>query len=87
MSDYLEKLKDPRWQKKRLEIMERDRWACQLCGDEESTLMIHHFYYEKSNPWDCENKSLITLCESCHQKEHEERGELEKILLKICREI
>jgi len=35
---YAEKLKDPRWQKKRLEIMERDEWTCQWCVDSESPL-------------------------------------------------
>ena len=30
---YSEKLKDPRWQKKRLEILERDNFRCQYCGD------------------------------------------------------
>lgn len=34
MSEYKEKLKDPRWQKKRLQIFERDDWCCQKCGDE-----------------------------------------------------
>ena len=28
MSDYVEKLKDPRWQRKRLEIMQRDGFRC-----------------------------------------------------------
>lgn len=27
---YAEKLKDPRWQKRRLEIFERDDWTCQF---------------------------------------------------------
>lgn len=29
---YAEKFKDPRWQKKRLKIMERDNWKCCECG-------------------------------------------------------
>ncbi len=28
---YAEQLKDPRWQKRRLEILQRDEWRC-LCG-------------------------------------------------------
>jgi 5-methylcytosine-specific restriction endonuclease McrA len=66
---YSEKLKDPRWQKKRLEIFERDNFACQLCGDSESTLVVHHFKYE-GEPWEIDNKYLITYCESCHESEH-----------------
>ena len=31
--NYSEQLKSPKWQKKRLEIMQRDKFTCQLCGD------------------------------------------------------
>lgn len=64
---YYEKLKDPRWQKKRLEIMERDKFECQLCYNNENELNVHHFEYSK-NPWDVENTSLITLCKDCHER-------------------
>ena len=43
--EYAEKLKDPRWQKKRLEILERDAWVCQKCFDTKSTLHVHHRIY------------------------------------------
>lgn len=62
---YSEKLKDPRWQKKRLEILERDGWKCQKCGDEKSTLHVHHLTYS-GNLWDVDNDSLAALCEHCH---------------------
>jgi len=42
MMNYADKLKDPRWQKKRLKIMERANWECESCGDSEKTLHIHH---------------------------------------------
>lgn len=42
---YSEKLKDPRWQKKRLEILNRDEFACRFCGDNKSTLNVHHISY------------------------------------------
>ena len=68
---YQEKLKDPRWQKKRLEVLERDNWCCKNCGDYESTLHVHHKVYEKNKaPWDYENVMLESLCEDCHKKEH-----------------
>ncbi len=38
MSEYLEKLKDPRWQKKRLAVMERAGWKCQCCSETKKTL-------------------------------------------------
>lgn len=68
MSNYGELLKDPRWQKKRLEIMERDDFACQCCGERYKTLNVHHMWYEKL-PWDTPNMMLITLCEECHKGE------------------
>ena len=64
---YYEKLKDPRWQKKRLEIMERAKFACEDCGDKDKTLHIHHGYYEYGkDPWDYKNNTLWCLCEDCH---------------------
>lgn len=63
---YAEKLKDPRWQKKRLEIMNRDNFTCQKCGDTKTTLVVHHFEYS-GEPWDVKNEGLITVCETCHK--------------------
>jgi len=63
---YAEKLKDPRWQKKRLEVMERDGFACRDCLDDKSTLNVHHCHYSKGDPWDTDSKFLMTLCEDCH---------------------
>lgn len=62
---YAEKLQDPRWQKKRLKILERDNWSCQLCGDNDVTLHIHHLKYS-GNPWDVKDDDLITYCKCCH---------------------
>lgn len=67
MKTYSDKLKDPRWQKKRLEVMERDGWKCSLCGDTEGTLSVHHWRYERGRqPWEYPNKDLSSVCESCH---------------------
>src|SRR5688572_33156085 len=71
MSYYSELLKDPRWQKKRLEVLDRDDWFCQACIDRESTLHVHHIKYTSKFPWETPNHLLITLCESCHQREEE----------------
>ena len=66
MSTYSDKLKDPRWQRKRLEIMDRDGWKCRNCGDEKSTLHVHHWFYD-GEPWEINSKFLSTLCEKCHE--------------------
>lgn len=64
---YAEKLKDPRWQKKRLEIFERENYTCQSCGDTSTTLHVHHCHYFKGNPWDTDSGWLKLLCEKCHE--------------------
>ena len=64
---YWEQLKDPRWQQKRLEILNRDGWRCQECGDTKHTLHVHHRRYERGKaPWEVGNEHLVVLCESCH---------------------
>lgn len=62
---YSEKLKNPKWQKKRLEILNRDNFTCIKCGDKETTLQIHHFKYY-GEPWEAKNEDLITVCKHCH---------------------
>jgi len=34
---YKDKLKDPRWQKLRLEVLNDNNFTCQYCGDAETT--------------------------------------------------
>jgi len=80
--EYYEKLKDPRWQKKRLEIMERDGWRCAYCDDTKSTLTVHHTFYKMdADPWDYPSESLLTLCQKCHQAEADLRQDCERKLL------
>lgn len=69
---YSEKLKDPRWQKKRLEIFERDEFSCRQCCDDKSTICVHHLRYISGiEPWEYPDHLLITLCEDCHNVEYE----------------
>lgn len=76
MSSYTEKLKDPRWQKMRLKVMEYAKFRCQICGAKERTLHVHHSYYAKGKePWEYPAGSLICVCEVCHEKLHPERKE------------
>ena len=72
VNNYSEKLKDPRWQKKRLKILERDFWTCMSCCDTETTLHIHHKVYKAKEPWDEPDEHLITLCADCHETETNE---------------
>ncbi len=83
MSDYSEKLKDPRWQKMRLMILERDGWKCRNCGAEDKTLHVHHLAYSPGvEPWNYDIDILETLCEECHEAESLNRQEWEYQLLK-----
>lgn len=68
---YSDKLKLPKWQKKRLEILERDKFTCQICLNEENTLHVHHIAYVFSkSPWDYPDNVFITLCDKCHSLVH-----------------
>lgn len=71
MSLYSEKLKNPKWQKRRLEIFNRDNWKCQKCSDNETELVVHHKFYDKNtDPWQYGDDDLSTLCVNCHENEH-----------------
>lgn len=64
---YADKLKSPKWQKKRLEILERDEWKCKNCGEDGKTLHVHHKKYTNGkDPWDYNNDNFVTLCNDCH---------------------
>jgi len=68
---YSQKLRDPRWQKKRLQILERDDWTCQSCQSTTKNLQVHHLIYAKRDPWDYEDQAYQTLCEDCHKERQE----------------
>lgn len=73
-NSYLALLKHPLWQKRRLEIMQRDNFTCQICGkgiNDGTTLNVHHkqYIYGKM-PWEYDNTNLVTLCEKCHKIQH-----------------
>ena len=64
---YSDLLKDPRWQRKRLETLNRAEFRCEACYDETQTLHVHHMHYERGlKPWEYEDKTLRVLCEGCH---------------------
>lgn len=79
---YAEKLKNPNWQKKRLEILERDRYKCRVCGsglNDGKTLHVHHLFYRKgAMPWEYEDEALVTVCEDHHETMQELGNDLLK---------
>jgi glutaredoxin len=68
---YSEKLKDPRWQRKRLETLNTAGWKCTSCGRTKRTLHVHHLRYVPGrDPWDYADSDLEVICELCHQERH-----------------
>jgi len=69
MSAYSELLKDPRWQRKRLEILSAADFTCEDCGDKEKTLHVHHKIYKRgAKPWEYQDYDLQCLCADCHER-------------------
>lgn len=68
---YRDKLRDPRWQRKRLQIFERDGWACCICHRKDQNLQVHHLVYSKRDPWDYPSHVYQTLCDHCHDERQE----------------
>lgn len=66
---YAWKLKDPRWQRRKTEILTRDDFTCRDCKAKDKTLHVHHLRYS-GEPWDAPSDDLITLCLVCHEKRH-----------------
>lgn len=81
---YREQLLHPNWQRKRLEIMQRDEFRCQCCMATENTLHVHHKQYAKGRlAWEYPNDELVTLCETCHDTMHEQMGMLRDVTAKL----
>jgi hypothetical protein len=67
---YKEQLTHHNWQRKRLEIFQRDNFACRICGKKDIQIHVHHICYLKNkNINDYHNNLLITLCSECHENE------------------
>jgi hypothetical protein len=66
---YAEKLRDPRWQRRRLEIFQRDDWKCQLCSRTDLELHLHHLHRTTQDPWDEPDLHLLTVCQLCHEQQ------------------
>lgn len=68
--EYRELLKDDKWKKKRLRILDRDNYRCRNCSNIKY-LEVHHIHYiQGTKPWEVPDNYLITLYRTCHSKEH-----------------
>jgi 5-methylcytosine-specific restriction endonuclease McrA len=67
-AQYRAMLRDPRWQRVRLRVFERDGWSCQHCGATRKELQVHHVQYIWAwKPWEYPMRLLVTLCVDCHR--------------------
>jgi hypothetical protein len=63
MSNYTQKLKNPKWQKRRLAVLERAKWRCEDCGEDASELQVYHCAYVRAlEPWEHGDDLLMCLC-------------------------
>ena len=83
---YRQKLLDPRWQRKRLEVLQLADFRCESCCSDENTLHVHHKFYVKGRePWEYEATDLVALCEDCHEFEHDSKRRIEQIIAAVPR--
>jgi 5-methylcytosine-specific restriction endonuclease McrA len=70
-SFYSRKLTNPLWQRKRLDVFNRDNFSCTRCGNSKNELQVHHLdYIPGIEPWEYPLDMLTTLCIDCHAEEN-----------------
>lgn len=71
MNEY----KDVRWEKKRIVILKRDLYTCQICkryGRTTAANIVHHIFQVEYYPeYKYCNWNLISLCNKCHNAMHD----------------
>ena len=81
---YAEQIKSPKWQKRRLEVLGKNNFTCQLCGQDEKELNVHHVNYDsKRKIWEYDDHELLVLCKSCHEDWHHNTAKLLQMLADV----
>jgi predicted restriction endonuclease len=66
----VEERPDPEtWEVIRQATLQRDGYRCRICGEQDTTLQVHHLL-ELSRGGRTEASNLLTLCKDCHTKIH-----------------
>lgn len=79
--EFKDQYKHPLWQKRRLDVLEKNGFECSCCGDSESQLHVHHRQYFKGRKvWEYADDELEVLCDSCHEEAHHTVDELKEVL-------
>jgi hypothetical protein len=85
---YAQKLRDPRWQRCRLQVLKAANFTCQECGATKETLVVHHRRYERGKePWEAAPADLVCLCECCHTERHALLEEIKQIAADLPRDL
>lgn len=70
--------KSAAWEKKRASILKRDGYLCKECkryGRFVQAQTVHHIVHIEDDPsLALTNSNLVSLCNSCHNKAHPEKG-------------
>jgi 5-methylcytosine-specific restriction protein A len=65
------------WEKKRLEILQRDNFECQICKEEGGfapATTVHHILHLENRPdLALDDDNLLSVCAACHNREHPEK--------------
>ncbi len=85
---YRERLKHPRWQRRRLERLSTADWKCSRCAAADKPLHVHHKVYRAgAEPWEYSDDELAVLCEDCHDLEHKNSFTREEVILILVQSI
>ena len=64
---YAEYLKTDRWKQKRLKVLKRAKYKCEICKINQAW-QVHHKNYKRI--FKEKLTDLIAVCETCHKGEH-----------------
>lgn len=88
MQSYHDQLRDPRWQRKRLEILSAANFKCENCGATDNELNVHHSGYLKGQPaWEHPDELLHCLCRDCHKERQATEESLKLEMMKRLRRV
>jgi hypothetical protein len=82
MNAYQLQLLNPRWQRRRLEVMSKNNFSCQICDEQNQELNVHHIKYKKHpngdkyEPWNYSDEELMVLCKDCHDLIHKNESKV-----------
>lgn len=65
------------WKRKRLEILDRDNYECQMCkerGQQSQATTVHHMVHLRTDKsLALTDSNLLSLCSACHNEVHPEK--------------